>query len=232
MLLALIDGDGNIFQKELLKLGLHGGRQAAQLLTESITAYVRERDESGARAQLWVYLFFNMKGLLQTLVAHNICTADEFEAFITGFNQSNPRFIINDVHSGKEAANVKIKGDIQPKKTVAVSCMHSRIPFVLCSLPTHVPNFFRRYRPAAKVCLLCYNRRLFHTGGHDNGYLPTLTELQNEGLLDKVILLQGYMDVATELQSLSLPALRIDSLFIAEKISVKTLARYTLDDLW
>jgi len=113
MLLALIDGDGNIFQKELLKLGLHGGRLAAQLLNESITTYVRERDENGARAQLWVYVFFNMKGLVQTLVAHDICTANEFEAFITGFNQANPRFTINDVHSGKEAADVKIKGDNQ-----------------------------------------------------------------------------------------------------------------------
>jgi hypothetical protein len=45
------------------------------------------------------------------LVRAGICGADEFEAFVTGFNQANLRFTIIDVHSGKEAADVKIRGE-------------------------------------------------------------------------------------------------------------------------
>jgi hypothetical protein len=57
------------------------------------------------------------------------------------------------------------------------------------------------------------------TGGHDNGYLHTLTELQSERLLDKIVLLKGYKRVAAELQSLPLPTLEIESLFMPEKLS-------------
>lgn len=52
-----------------------------------------------------------MKGLQQTLVSSQVCNQDAFEAFVAGFNQANPRFTINDVHAGKEAADVKIKGE-------------------------------------------------------------------------------------------------------------------------
>jgi hypothetical protein len=57
-------------------------------------------------------MFFNLRGLQQTLVGSEICTMDEFEEFMIGLNQANSRFTISDVHSGKEAANSKIKGDI------------------------------------------------------------------------------------------------------------------------
>ena len=125
----------------------------------------------------------------------------------------------------KKPPTSRSKVTIKPCKIVAVSCISSRVPFGLCSFPTHIQNIFWRYLPVVNVYLPLHNFRLFHAGGHDNGYLPTLTELQNEGLLDKVTLLQGYIDVAAELQSLGLPALRIESLFISEKISFKSPAR-------
>jgi hypothetical protein len=111
VVLALIDGDGYIFKDELLKRGLDGGREAAQMLNENIMAHVSSSDQSGPRVQLWTYVFFNLKGLQHKLVGLDICTWKEFEEFMMGFNQSNPRFTINDVHWGKEAADAKVKGE-------------------------------------------------------------------------------------------------------------------------
>ena len=56
------------------------------------------------------------------------------------------------------------------------------------------------------------------SGAHDNGYTSTLNLLQNEGLLDKVILLKGYKDLAHEINSLNLPQLNIDGVFIQKKL--------------
>ena len=55
-------------------------------------------------------------------------------------------------------------------------------------------------------------------GAHDNGYTSTLNLLQNEGLLDKVVLLKGYKDLAHEINSLRLPQLEIDGVFIQKKL--------------
>lgn len=67
-------------------------------------------------------------------------------------------------------------------------------------------------------CLRFYSRypqtlRIFFGGGHDNGYLPTLTALQNEHLLRKIILLKGYNDTAKELNALNLPVLSLENIF-------------------
>jgi hypothetical protein len=55
-------------------------------------------------------------------------------------------------------------------------------------------------------------------GGHDNGYTSALTSLENEGLLQKVVLLRGYNDVAIELKNLRLPELTIDGVFMTHKL--------------
>ena len=62
---------------------------------------------------------------------------------------------------------------------------------------------------------------VFRAGAHDNGYYPTLAELQSEGLLDKLTLLHGYQEVAAEIRSLHLPNLKIDNLFRSEKLPSK-----------
>lgn len=93
-----------------MRRGRDGGREAAQTLNEKILAHVGKEEQNGHRVQVWTYFFCNLKGLQQTLVGCSACTADEFDAFMTGFNHANSRFTINDVHSGKEAADSKIKG--------------------------------------------------------------------------------------------------------------------------
>jgi hypothetical protein len=64
------------------------------------------------------------------------------------------------------------------------------------------------------------DRTNIKAGSHDNGYYPTLAELQSNRLLDKVVLLQGYEQIAKEIGSLGLPILPIDNLFRSEKILV------------
>ncbi|KII94335.1 hypothetical protein PLICRDRAFT_424408 [Plicaturopsis crispa FD-325 SS-3] len=110
LLLCLIDGDGNIFSQDHIKLGQAGGRQAAMLLTRGLTDHAMSLNEgSTGRGQVWLTVYCNKTGLLDTLTSANICTAAEFEAFVLGFNQASPLFSISDVGSGKEAADAKIK---------------------------------------------------------------------------------------------------------------------------
>ncbi|KAH7915789.1 hypothetical protein BJ138DRAFT_1132371 [Hygrophoropsis aurantiaca] len=110
LLLCLIDGDGNIFSQDLITSGQVGGRQAAMLLTKGFTDYMAtESIGSSGRGQVWLTVYCNKNGLQETLVNNKICSAEEFEAFVIGFNQASPLFSIVDVGGGKEAADAKIK---------------------------------------------------------------------------------------------------------------------------
>ncbi|KAJ7110185.1 hypothetical protein C8R44DRAFT_801590 [Mycena epipterygia] len=110
LLLCLIDGDGHIFQKDLITQGHIGGRQAAMLLTKGLTDYTRAIDtQMSSRAQVWLMLYCNKNGLVDTLVTQDICTKEQFDEFCLGFNQAAPLFSILDVGQGKEAADAKIK---------------------------------------------------------------------------------------------------------------------------
>lgn len=112
LIVCLIDGDGNIFSQDLLRYGLPGGRQAAALLTKGLNDHLENIDSSDAgRAQLWLTIYFNKTGLLETLTQNHVCDAEQFEAFVMGFNQASPLFSMVDVGSGKEAADSKIKGE-------------------------------------------------------------------------------------------------------------------------
>jgi len=55
-------------------------------------------------------------------------------------------------------------------------------------------------------------------GGHDNGYLASLTALENEGFLRKLILLKGYRELAQEIRNLKLPEVELEGLFMKDKI--------------
>lgn len=158
--LCLIDGDGNIFSAELLVQGQAGGRRAAALLTQGLSAHMAEltlptsststtststpstssstiSSDSGlngisgtkGRAQLWLTVYCNKRGLAETLVSSGVCSAEQFEDFVLGFNQAAPLFSFVDVGGGKEAADAKIKG----------RCLfHFRVSVFLCSVVENV----------------------------------------------------------------------------------------------
>jgi len=107
---CLIDGDGTIFADDIIARGHEGGYTAAQMLTESIQKYLRH-NFSLDQFQLWTYVFYNKRGLSETLGRFNFGSAKaKLDDFMIGFNQAAGRFFMVDVGSGKEAADAKIKG--------------------------------------------------------------------------------------------------------------------------
>lgn len=129
---AVIDGDGNIFSGDLLKRGFQGGVVAAQLLTDELISFYRQNilsklkndtnlaniprvspAASGAKQdiQLWLYIFLNYKRLQHILLANEVCTGIQYDKFMAGFTQYNPRFIICNVYSGKDATGMKVRGN-------------------------------------------------------------------------------------------------------------------------
>ncbi|EKM61021.1 uncharacterized protein PHACADRAFT_168384 [Phanerochaete carnosa HHB-10118-sp] len=113
LILCLIDGDGNIFSPQLIRDGLAGGRRAAKVLTQGLTEHMASLDPghggSAGRGEIWLTIYCNKKGLTEALTANDLCTAEQFDQFVMGFNQATPLFSFVDVGVGKEAADSKIK---------------------------------------------------------------------------------------------------------------------------
>jgi len=109
-IICLIDGDGAIFSDDLIAEGQSGGHRAAKMLSEATAQYLDSHCGLN-QFQLWVYVFFNKRGLLDTFARSGLgMLKANFEDFIMGFNQAAERFLMVDVGSGKEAADAKIKG--------------------------------------------------------------------------------------------------------------------------
>ena len=85
------------------------------LLTKGLTDHMASLDAShggpSGRGEIWLTIYCNKKGLAETLTASEVCTAEQFEQFIMGFNQAAPLFSFVDAGVGKEAADSKIKGE-------------------------------------------------------------------------------------------------------------------------
>ncbi|KAJ6568366.1 hypothetical protein DFH09DRAFT_1155218 [Mycena vulgaris] len=105
----LLDGDGAIFSAQFIGQGQKGGHAAAQLLANSIFQYLVT--SYGPRVlQLWVYVFFNRRGLTDTFRRAGLkALISKFDDFVMGFNQATERFLMVDVGNTKEAADAKLK---------------------------------------------------------------------------------------------------------------------------
>jgi len=110
LLLCVINVDEVLFNPALLTQGQPGGHAAAQQLTQRIAEYVTvDNIQSAGRLSFWVTLFFNREQLMDALTDNNICTREQFEAFLAGFTQASPRFFTVDVGYGSDASTIKIK---------------------------------------------------------------------------------------------------------------------------
>ncbi|KAJ7276253.1 hypothetical protein B0H12DRAFT_1005009, partial [Mycena haematopus] len=112
--ITLIDGDGAIFSKDLISQGQQGGHLAARTLSDAIMKFL-SANYGNKPYQLWVYLFYNRRGLSDTFnrvvgLGSLSKTLDEFHV---GFNQATERFTMVDVGSMKEAADAKLKVHLQ-----------------------------------------------------------------------------------------------------------------------
>ena len=100
-----------MFPKSLLIQGQTGGRQAAQSLTKAIAEYLANEDlQVLGRLSFWITIYYSKRSLLDLLLDNDLCTAEQFEAFLSGFNETSPRFSMVDVGFSKGATVAKVMG--------------------------------------------------------------------------------------------------------------------------
>ena len=110
-ILVLVDGDGMIFQNHLLRLGEHGGKQAADMLKKSVSSWSKSLELSEG-VQIAVRIYANARGLADTCRKAGIVSSPEVvEDFFRGFTQGDDLFNFIDVGSGKDRADNKMKGE-------------------------------------------------------------------------------------------------------------------------
>lgn len=81
--MCVINGDENIFIRDLLVQGQQGGRAAAQQLTKSIAEYLSNEDvHIFGRLSFWVTVYYNKMELTEILKTNNVCTPEQFEGFL------------------------------------------------------------------------------------------------------------------------------------------------------
>lgn len=106
-IIILIDGDGAIFNFELIERGIKGGREAGLQLAKGVHQYLNGQEGR----QMWAYVFLSRQKLAKTFRRSSKPTAaDTLSDFMVGFNQAADRFMMVDVGGEKEAADAKIKG--------------------------------------------------------------------------------------------------------------------------
>ena len=107
--LVLVDGDGYIFDDDLVSNGAEGGQRAAQLLNETILSSLRTRGLENCRIMVRVYS--NLAGLSKTLSRVKLCGAEKrsLASFAANFTRSNELFDFVDAGELKENADSKIR---------------------------------------------------------------------------------------------------------------------------
>ncbi|EJF56603.1 hypothetical protein DICSQDRAFT_183737 [Dichomitus squalens LYAD-421 SS1] len=108
--LCVIDGDKLLFHSSLIEQGANGGRQAAQDFTKAVAQELVQQGLTGfERLSFWVTVYLNKKAVAARLMEEGIARPDQFEAFLVGFGQASPRFVIMDAGPGRESTEGKIK---------------------------------------------------------------------------------------------------------------------------
>ncbi|KAF2660893.1 hypothetical protein K491DRAFT_688013 [Lophiostoma macrostomum CBS 122681] len=111
--LALIDGDGYVFQDMLLQAAADGGSEAASKLQQAIREHVVSLYSDSNSAASWpivTHIYLSLDKFAQTLVKAGILKLQQdFRAFAQAFSVNQPLFSIIDVGFGKERADYRLK---------------------------------------------------------------------------------------------------------------------------
>ncbi|KAL8691427.1 MAG: hypothetical protein Q9218_003345 [Villophora microphyllina] len=107
--LCLIDGDGYLFDDNLIKQGAVGGSEAAHRLLDSIKRHVQHH-EGSMTWKVLVRVYANLEGLLTkySYIGYHE-EGSSLRQFVAGFTQSQPFFDYVDAGQGKERADHKIR---------------------------------------------------------------------------------------------------------------------------
>ena len=83
LILCIVNGDELVFNREFLNQGYQGGRTAAQQLTQAIAEHLsKEETQVYGRLSFWITIYFTKSELAEDLSANNICSQEQFQAFI------------------------------------------------------------------------------------------------------------------------------------------------------
>ena len=105
----MIDGDGAVFDLDLIAKGIPGGRDAGLQLEKGVTEYLHTQEGH----QLWAYVFLDKHGVTKALrYSPKPEAAGTLSDFMVGFSQASQRFMVVDVGGEKEAADAKITGSV------------------------------------------------------------------------------------------------------------------------
>ena len=111
-MLCVIDGDRLLFLRSFIEQGYQGGRQAAQTFTKAIAQELVHQGFVGCdRLSFWITIYINKRAVVTALREDGVASPEQFEAFLVGFGQASPRFVIMDSGPGKESTEVKVKGE-------------------------------------------------------------------------------------------------------------------------
>ncbi|KAK3674688.1 hypothetical protein LTR78_005410 [Recurvomyces mirabilis] len=110
--LAILDGDGAVFQDYLLAQGKEGGADAAHQLYTGLRNELKSMypDSNTADWSILVHIALNMQGLGNKLQSCGVISShNDLVAFARAFSLAQPLFNFIDVGSGKERADHKIR---------------------------------------------------------------------------------------------------------------------------
>ncbi|PKX92393.1 uncharacterized protein P174DRAFT_373257 [Aspergillus novofumigatus IBT 16806] len=107
---VLVDGDGAIFNNELLQDPRQGASEAALRLTEAVRNYLKDTPLGSDDVPIVVRIFANLNGLAKSLLHHNaIDYEDKMRVFAEQFTNSRAEFDFVNVGHGKENADSKMR---------------------------------------------------------------------------------------------------------------------------
>ncbi|RPD67017.1 hypothetical protein L227DRAFT_11412 [Lentinus tigrinus ALCF2SS1-6] len=110
LVLCVLDGDRLLFLRSLIEQGYQGGWKAAQEFTKAIAQELVQQGFVGfERLSFWITIYLNKRAVVTALRDEGMATPEQFEAFLVGFGQASPRFVIMDSGPGRESTEVKVK---------------------------------------------------------------------------------------------------------------------------
>ncbi|KAK4175513.1 hypothetical protein QBC36DRAFT_240940 [Triangularia setosa] len=109
---VIIDGDGAVFDEELIALGEEGGKKAAHELHRRLKQYIQDDCDLHNIDNIFVHVVLNVQGLSSALVQSGTLPTSDYAAvgkFGRGFCRAQPLFSFTDVGGGKEQADHKVR---------------------------------------------------------------------------------------------------------------------------
>ncbi|KAG9240178.1 C-x8-C-x5-C-x3-H type zinc finger protein-like protein [Calycina marina] len=104
---VLMDGDGMLFNADLIKLGVEGGKEAATQLRNSVLEHCESDIEN---LEVIANVYANLDGLANAMMRDDTMESMEhLRNFAVGFTQGKASFNFIDVGYGKERADSKIR---------------------------------------------------------------------------------------------------------------------------